>query len=504
MVLLGLAFGLLVGIVEAGAIILMIAFVPGSVSWRSANGAEILIVAPPVNAVAFGVLALLVSAGRLFSRRIQWDVGYVALGGALAGYLGATMPGRILYWWAVDVLAIGCGALAVKLYRANRSWIQSHLVAIVAGLAAVPIAAAPVMLGTAWLRERRVLAARAPAPADRPNLLLLVVDTERADHLGLYGYERATSPALDSFGARGLVFQHATANSPWTLPSHATMMTGRLQHEHRAGLLRKPFLDRRWPTLAEALTGAGYATGGFVANTFWAGRRTGLDRGFVHFSDYYRNVADAVARTTIGRTVYYGILPRLGAIDIPGRRRAPELNGDLLRWIDGLGGRRFFAFVNYLDVHPPLLPPAPFRGRFARDAALPVTHEIDVGAITGEMHQVAPAVIADRLGRYDESILAWDDAFAGLLRELERRGLRDNTLIVVTADHGVRTATVCTATRSTFRSCCRGRPGFPPASGSAERWGSISSRRRSRRWPAFLRASFRGRRCSIRRRAPEW
>jgi arylsulfatase A-like enzyme len=432
--LLGLVVGLGVGVVEALAVVMLVVFYPQALSWRTANSFEVLFVAPPVDALAFAGLAVAVGS---LSRLFRWSRGdelYLGLAGGVAGWLAGSMP-AILSWWAIAAIALGGAATAVRLYRTHRAWVLPRLGRIAMAGALVPLASAPIVLGTARLRRHQ--SQHGPNPAsNRPNILLLVIDTQRADHLGLYGYDRPTSPTLDSLGARGLVFDRAVAPSSWTLPSHASMMTGRLQHEHRAGLLRQPLLDRRYPTVAEALSRSGYATAGFVGNLFWTGRRTGLDRGFGYYVDYYRNLGDAIARTTLGRILAYQVLPHFGLVDLPGRRRSPDLNADLVRWIDGLEGHPFFAFVNYFDVHPPLLPPAAQRGRFSPNGVIPTAGQIDIGALTGEMKAVPPEVLAERINRYDESILGWDAALAQLLAQLERRGLLRNTVIMVTSDHG--------------------------------------------------------------------
>src|SRR5262249_59075353 len=107
-------------------------------------------------------------------------------------------------------------------------------------------------------RERRLLAGIQPAHPDAPNVLLLVLDTTRAKSMGLYGYQRATTPNLDRLAAKGVKFQRALAAAPWTLPSHAAMFTGRLPYDLGVGY--KAPLDGTYPTLAEAFTQNGYAT----------------------------------------------------------------------------------------------------------------------------------------------------------------------------------------------------------------------------------------------------
>jgi len=180
----------------------------------------------------------------------------------------------------------------------------------------------------------------------------------------------------------------------------------------------------------------GYATGGFVGNIYWCGRQTGLDRGFIRYVDMYRNLGDAVARTALGRLLAYDVAPRFGLIDVPGRRRAADIDTDLLAWIRGLQNRPFFAFVNYFDVHGPYLPPSPFAGAFSQAGADRHVHQIEIGALTGDVVVPPPAEIRSMIDRYDESMLYLDDQIGKLMAELETAGVLDRTIVIITSDHG--------------------------------------------------------------------
>ena len=120
--------------------------------------------------------------------------------------------------------------------------------------------------------------------------LLIVLDTVAAGHLSLHGYERPTSTTLVELAERGIRFDAAQATSSWTLPSHATMFTGRWLHELSVGWLHP--LDRAWPTLAEFLGARGYATAGFIANTAYCASDSGLDRGFTRYRRLHLSRAD--------------------------------------------------------------------------------------------------------------------------------------------------------------------------------------------------------------------
>ena len=195
-----------------------------------------------------------------------------------------------------------------------------------------------------------------------------MLDTVRADHLSLYGYERRTSPTLERLAKRGIRFDQARATAPWTLPSHASMFTGRWPHE----------LSTKWmcplrgdvPTLAEYLGSLGYATAGFVGNTSYCSYDSGLDRGFTHFQDYVLDKLSAV-RTVHLIDLSLKALARLGPslrmhwmtrmrLAYGDRKVARDINREFLDWLSRRREPRrpFFAFVNYLDAHAPyVLPP---------------------------------------------------------------------------------------------------------------------------------------------------
>jgi len=434
--LLGLFLGLLYGFAEA-MVNGVFSLVPGALSWRSANGPPIAWVAPLVYGAAFAIIGLIIAALARIAPRLPWDSVLVLLLVWLGAYLLATLQGQLVSDVAAAMLGLGIGAAAVRIYRARRGpmlalarrslpWLLGTIV-VVFGLVTVG----------ARVSEARRLAGLGPAPDGKPNIILLVIDTERGDHLSSQGYPRPTTPVLDSLAARGLRYAAAFSPSSWTLPSHATMFTGRRQSEHRAGVIRRPYLDERFPTIAEELAAAGYATGGFVANTFWCGRHTGLARGFHRYRDLYGNLGDALARTVLGRHLAYRVLPRFGMTDIPGRKAAAAVNGEFLEWVDRVGPRPYFAFLNYLDVHAPYFPPAPFDGFFSgRPRQRMAAIAVDIGALGAGARFRTPEAIRRAVDLYDEALRYVDTQVGVLLAELERRGRLSNTLIVVTSDHG--------------------------------------------------------------------
>ena len=433
LVSLGAILGCTYGYLEAIEV-LVAGRIPGILAWGTGNAAHIAWFAPLFYAVVGLVASVPFVAFSALTRRAS-ETAMVFTFAAFGAWLAASLAGGVIAQSALIILSLGLATVVLKLYRAYGHILHRHRArfgSILAG--GIPLAAIAV-LATNAIRERAAYWQSAPANAGAPNVLFLVLDTQRAENMSTYGYARPTSPHIDSLAADALLFEQAFSPSSWTLPSHASYFTGRLPQEHRAGVIRRPYLDGRYPTVAEAFQAAGYATGAFVANGYWCGRQTGLNRGFVRYEDFYGSPGDALARTALGRIIAYDWLPKLGYVDIPGRKRVDRINRDFLDWMDGLDGRPFMAFLNYFDVHGPRLPPAPYEGRFA---GKPVQRgkTIDIGALTGNMPVYARAAIQDMIDRYDESLLSLDAGIGRLVDTLRAKGVLDHTILILTSDHG--------------------------------------------------------------------
>lgn len=271
--------------------------------------------------------------------------------------------------------------------------------------------------------ERGSTSRLVPPPADAPNVLVVVLDTERAASMGLYGYSRATTPHLSEVAERGALFTRALAPSPWTLPSHATMFTGRYPGEHRTTFSRP--LDDRYPTLAEVLRDRGYMTAGFVANLGFCTPLFGLDRGFIHYEDQPVSVSMALVSSWLVRTVF-----RLTArTEI--RKDAARITRDFLAWQAVQPPERpYLAFLNYFDVHAPYISPPEYRSRFAPGASAPPV----IRGAKADLYP--PGEISHIIDAYDGAIAYLDSQLDILFRELERRRQLARTVVIVTADHG--------------------------------------------------------------------
>ncbi len=245
-----------------------------------------------------------------------------------------------------------------------------------------------------------------------PNVVLVSIDTLRADHLGCYGYPRPTSPNLDRFATQGVRFAHALAPSPWTVPSHASLLTGLLPARH--GMLDfDRTLSERIPTLAERLQAAGYETAAFF-NIHYFRPPSGLHRGFGHLVQF-RNW-DTRRRQL---------------------RSAPAAIEQLGAWLDERGDRPFFAFFHTFDVHSDYRP-----GQAYREAWLqPYQGSFDGRSVT--LNRVrqgflepSDADIAHAVDLYDAGLRQLDDDLGALFELLDRAGVFDDTYVVITSDHG--------------------------------------------------------------------
>lgn len=290
--------------------------------------------------------------------------------------------------------------------------------------------------GWSELNERRTLAGLPAPAAGAPNVLLLVLDTVRAPSMSLHGYPRPTTPALARFARGGVVFEHALSTSSYTPPAHHSLMTGRFPHELRLDLEQAALAGV--PTLAERLAAHGYVTAGFVANMEYAGYEQGLHRGFAHYEDYPVSLPElALSSSLVHTVVNHPRVRRLaGSIQPLSRKSAAGLHGDLLDWLARRRGRPFFAFLNYYEAHMPYTPPERFARAFRSSAdRVRVYWFWNRQAEWVSAHPRPSQVRAER-DAYDGALAYLDEQLGELLTTLRERGLLDDTLVIVTADHG--------------------------------------------------------------------
>jgi arylsulfatase A-like enzyme len=282
--------------------------------------------------------------------------------------------------------------------------------------------------GAWWASHQEKLKSAALKPrAGSPNVLLIIMDAVGANHLSTYGYARNTSPGLSKFASRSLLFEKAAAPSSWTLPSHASMLTGRLPTEHHAGEYDWR-LDGRFPTLAEEFQKNGYRTAAFSGNTLLFNRRVGLGRGYIHFED--GSLLERLLQTTLGQR-FQTRLARGNIIDdLAGRQDAQEISQNAVRSMRH-GTGPFFVTINYFDAHEPLLPPAAYFHRFSTQQS-PLKGQYN----WPEDVQLPPSEVKDEVDAYDACIAYIDEQMSVLMRQIEAAGMLKNTIVVVTSDHG--------------------------------------------------------------------
>lgn len=303
-------------------------------------------------------------------------------------------------------------------------WLATRLVrsrALVRGLvaAAVAVAVGGVTLGLlgAPLARARTRVAQAAPPAGAPNVFLVSIDTLRPDHLGSYGYRRATSPTIDALAAAGARFTNAVSPTSWTLPAHVTLLTALPPEVH--GVEQDQFrIGSGVTTLAQVLHQRGYATAGFVSGPYLdAGY--GFARGFDHYDDY-----SAL---------------RISSWAVHRARTSPALVDSTTRWLaewhEQPTRRPFFVFLHMWDVHYDFNPPPPYDTMFDPDYRGTVTTE-DFETSSTVHAGMDPRDLEHVVALYDGEIRYTDDHLGRLIDVLRRLAVLDDTLVVVTSDHG--------------------------------------------------------------------
>lgn len=252
-----------------------------------------------------------------------------------------------------------------------------------------------------------------------PHIVVLLIDTLRYDRVGVYGARKLT-PFLDSFAERAYVFEHAYAQSSWTNPSVASLLTSRFQSQHGITWFNS-LLSQEELTLPEVLKEHGYKTAGFSAN-FLVHGPSGFNQGFDVYQAYSRQNPQA----------------------LPGRRfikeRAERLNREALAWVDSFGRipeqrPPLFLYVHYMEPHNPYDPPDEILDRVLGGRPRP-NRDLANGDMNVIFPSLGPVRIQAIADLYDAEVMAVDTRVGELLDELEKRGLLDDAILVATSDHG--------------------------------------------------------------------
>ena len=382
---------------------------------------ELVWMAPLSYLVMFAVPGLLLAAlVRAAPRLVVFPVVVACL-----TFLGVFSQGAALAWLDRGSVVLVSAGAAYLVSRSGRSvrWVTWGKRGVVVAALLLVASAVAIPIGRS-IAERRALAAAA-APVGAPNVLLVVLDTVRADHLGIYGYQRPTSPELDAWAAGATVFDRALSTSSWTLPAHVSMFTGAYHGEANSDWMVP--LDGQHPTLAEALTGHGYATGGFVGNLSYCCRALGIDRGFAHYEDFYVTPAVVAYSTNLGQELALQYVGKHFQEMV--RNDAETITDRFLAWQAELGKRPFFAFLNYFDAHALYQPPPPYDEKFGAFDRQLMRNWSDV-------ERWSPAEQAQFVDAYDGCIAYLDHHLGRLFDALRQRGVLDDTVVIVTSDHG--------------------------------------------------------------------
>ena len=386
-----------------------------------------------------------------------WTWAGMVLGTLL--FLGPLLAVHRLHGAAALALSIGAGSrVHRRLVRPTRRWRRGAW-----RLGALALAGLIVFSSWQWDRGASAEVQAWSRPSSRaPNLLWIVMDTVRADHMSLYGYARPTTPRLEGWAGEGITFTMARSAAPWTLPSHLTMFTGLWPFEH-GGRIDRPYVGPS-PTLAEHLAAGGYATAGIVGNTWMCNATFGVGRGFDYYVDLLMNREVSARAAAFNATLATGVLslakaiglPVLAAFPKPPRRLAPELNGHAREWLAGVRERNeadshrpFFLFMNFMDVHSPYVPLAGSTRRFWTDPLPPKRQSVPMAgwkalhALDGASPDRRDAMqreldVATRglIDLYDDCLLGLDAELGRFLDGLRTAGDLDDTWVVITSDHG--------------------------------------------------------------------
>jgi arylsulfatase A-like enzyme len=420
-------FGTVMGLVEGVDLLLF-----QRINWANWGrmihvDGEIIWVSPLVDLLFCGTVALLFLVwSRLRPRsRILRNAFFLFTGLTIYDWLTATQR---LYQSACILVAFGAATAFARWFDKHQGPVLRFFKRTSPWLAAFFVLAFVGVRTSEWASASRI-ESRLPDPIPgTPNVLVIILDTLRADHVSAYGYARNTTPEIDHMAREGVLFENAISPSSWSLPSHVSLVTGHYLHDHGWGNVQPaPWFG--WgkkglgglPCIGEAFQDRGYRTAAFSANTTWFVGNLGFARCFQHFDDYFYSPTDAFSRTLWGTEILrnYGRRIDKHASDWMLRfgrnfgfpKVAGEVNKKFFHWLDqGKPRRPFFVYFNYLDVHAPYGGP-PGYPKPGWD-------------------------VSENTGAYDAGVKYVDDQIRALVQGLKERGLAQDTVIIVTSDHG--------------------------------------------------------------------
>ncbi len=451
----GVLIGFLLGIYEG---VLVIVHQRHILLIEPAVSPAILLLAPLVNALGYATLGgLLGSVAALCHRKFPGGARYfIALGVMLPCFQLIYLPAHewikissaphmvnaaiallgslvlvtaaLRYWLTIST---GCVCLEAALWSLSRSLARRRFLTTGAAFAG---------LVSSWM----ILAVGGPgsqmrpntANRNQPNIVIIALDTARADHFSAYGYPKPTTPYLDSVADRGVLFETAIAPSSWTLPSFATVLTGLLPHQN-ATASETP-LAKGYLTLASILRCRGYQTVAFNANPLYGTARTGLAQGFDMYNDDNGTLRSHLVSLDFVKAFWFGVYVPFVRPQPLQRRDARTLNQAVLEWFRHRRSQPFFLLLNYFDVHEPYVTIPEVGGQFGttRTTLLErIRSEVDPSRAALDRPR-SPTEQAALVASYDSALAFTDSQIGNLIQILESSPEWSNTYIIVFGDHG--------------------------------------------------------------------
>ncbi|MGH7766848.1 MAG: sulfatase [Candidatus Binatia bacterium] len=314
---------------------------------------------------------------------------------------------KVVHLLSAAVLSLGLSVALCRKLSGRENGLTVFLRGRLIWIPALIVTAALGVSGYERAREFRVSRQLAAASAGAANVLVIVLDTVRYDKF-IRPAGHSLTPRLDQITAKGVNYENAWSTTSWSLPSQASILTGRYSHEHGSDWPRLE-LEEKYPTLGEFFGRRGYVTGAFSGNASWVTPEY-LGRGFLRFDVY--KLEDILRRTAYGRVVGR-LLWEIGYHYAGRGKKAPEVNAEFLKFLDDYPGRPFFAYLCYMDVNQA------FNNR-----------RLNRGFWT-----TAPSV-QEVVEAYDQGLNILDRQVGDLLTELAQRGVLRNTLLIIVSDHG--------------------------------------------------------------------
>ena len=314
---------------------------------------------------------------------------------------------KIIHLPSAAVLSLGVSVALCRKLSGFESGLTAYLRGRLVWIPALIVTAALAVSGYERARESWQFRQLPVAPVGAVNVLVIVLDTVRQDRFTrLPGH--TLTPRLDQITTKGVNFENTWSTTSWSLPSQASILTGRYPHEHGADWPQLQ-LDEKYPTLGEFFARHGYVTGAFSGNASWITPEY-LGRGFLRFDVY--KLEDILRRTAYGRPIGR-LLWEIGYHYAGRGKKAPEINAEFLKFLDDYPNRPFFTYLCYMDVNQALNYRRLNHGFWTR---------------TPSVHEVIEA--------YNQGLKVLDQQIGDLFTELARRRVLNKTLVIITSDHG--------------------------------------------------------------------